>query len=401
MKSTLRFVPLLAFTCLCAPLVAQQYYHPAPGWIAELHSSDSKVMAKALAGTAVGRLSQSPEIAPVVAKFLANFHEREQRIDKLKAVSKAAGVEQEPFEELSATLRDKGYDSDMRDLRVWMWVQEKSEVPTVVVSVRSGAEESKLLRNLWQTATKALCGKKILVAANGAPELAGQKSELFKHEGDSPFQVWFWSHDDQHVFGIGEQLLPGSFAKEPAPLPTGMTRLLGERPGVALTVAMDRALALGTKDDERSRKITAALGFDGITSLTMGLVVDGDHVRESLFAEMPKGPKGLLAAWVEAKAPLPAHPQVPDGLLQVGLSLDPARITAVINGIAAAAGIEPDANVRKVVSELQKALTGGLSFQVSGPRGSMVPRLSLAAGIADRSALEALLARAHTDLNGV
>ena len=112
----------------------------------------------------------------MVAKFLANFHEREQRIDKLKAVAKAAGVEQEPFEELSATLRDKGYDSDMRDLRVWMWVQEKSEVPTVVVSVSSGAEESKLLRNLWQTATKALCGKKILVAANGAPELAGQKA---------------------------------------------------------------------------------------------------------------------------------------------------------------------------------------------------------------------------------
>lgn len=404
MKTTL--VPFLALALLPA-LSAQQHYHPAPGHLAGLYVSDSRAQLEAMTGSLVGRLLESKELKPLVDKAKAAHDAREKRVHELMDLLKASGGEMDLEDELNTAMRGVTPGSDIRNLRIWLWVSESDKEPTFVASLSAGAEEGKMLKSLWQVLNKTVRQDKIYAAAVDAPELSGQKIELLRCQESGhglPRNVWYWNQGEQHVIGVGDQLLPGSFGKEPAPVAGGITRLMGKGQGLALNVAWDRVMALAGK--EMNRAAMMALGLDGITALTFAMTVDGDHFRESLLAEMPKGPKGLLAAWTDAKAALPPHPQLPDGMLQIGMALDLTLFSAAIDAAEMAMKAEGKAGspkvVRQLIPELQKALTGGLSFQVSAPaRGSWVPRLTLVAGIADRAALDKLLEQARTALQGI
>jgi hypothetical protein len=407
-KTTLRSVPLLALA-LCASAPAQQYYHPAPGWLAEVDCSDSKALLQALRGTRAARLLESEDLKPLVAKASARFRERQQRIDQLRELVKASGAEPasdyELGQEFGTAVRDKLLDSDVRNVHLWWWMSADKKEPSLVVSLATGAAEGKLLRELWQKAAKAICDKQHAARVSDPPELGGHKFEVLRPADAEEVMVWFWSHDDLHVFGVGKQVLPGSLATEPPAVPAGIARVLDQKQGVAMNIALDKALAMA-RPDAPGLEIWSALGLDGISALTFGLAIDGEHFRESWFAEMAKGPKGLLASWLDARAPLPAHPQVADAMLQVGFSLDLNRfdhaLTDVEKALAKGEKAPKQDAFRKLVPELAKALTGGISFQVSGPgKGSVVPRLSLSAGIADHVALDALLMRARKELEGI
>lgn len=409
---------ILLLPLLALALPAQQHFQPAPGHLLSVRISDFATLNAAAEQTVIARILALPEVAPAIAKATERYQVLERAIEQLGKLAEDSGAPVDMADRVMAMTR-KLESGDVRDLRLWLWVSDDGN-PTMVLTATSGSDEAKVLADMWTTARKQLVDHEGYVLAATPPELGGSAVELLQPRnarGEPEASLWYWHQDGRHVLGAGDHRLLGTLGNEAPARTRGDTLLLGEHGGIVATLDLPAVLAQVQKETRRrrtpevveaERKMWAALGITGIRSLSLAITMDAGWIRESLHVEMPEAPTGLLAAWTGAKAALPAHPQVEDPMLQAGFALDLGRFEASLTELErlaeparSPADQEPSA-LRKLVPDVVKALTGGASLQVSAPaRGSLVPRLSLALGIADRATLDALLARARTELQGI
>jgi hypothetical protein len=403
----------LGLALLPVPAAAQAvHYHPAEGAIMSHRVSDAPTWQAAWQQSRLCGLCQLPELAAAIELATGRAEARVAVLTELYEMLAAIGGPADD-DEILAELRPLE-DVRWQDLRCWVYAAKDDG--SVVIALRAIGEDAAKVSGVLDKIVARLVDGGTFVSSDG-PELGGQKSKqlLRKVGGEQPAQandpdspqLWYWHKDGLYVVGIGENPPLGTLGAEPAPRHAMDVALLGDNAGGFMTFDVARAIELAAEDSDpaqrrRTQVRMAAVGVDVVRSLSFAMGFDGKDVRESLFVETAGEPGGLLGAWLGATAALPAHPQVDDALLQVGFALDLSRLGAAMKAMREAAAdegdepAEPD-EFEQMIPELQKALSGGISLQVSGPAvGSMVPRMSLALGVADRQALEALIGRART-----
>ncbi len=396
-----------------------QEFQPAPGALLTARSSDVQVLWQAFAQSRFGQLLETPAIKPAVDKGKANYEKRDQVLVSLLELAQQLGASDLSDKLLFRTRALQ--DGEVRDLRFWLYPpadDAENDDPTFLMSLRCGDKESKILAEVWEQATEDLLKEENgYRRADDGPDLGGSKAAIVRLTDDhyGPEAVWHWHKDGLHVLGIGDPAHAGKVGAEAPARTAGDVLLAGDRPAITATLDMKQVVALlqrqmrenGEESDiARSVKIDQAVGIADVASFTLAITVDDGRFRESLHIETPRPAKGFFGAFLDAEAPMPPHPQVEAGMLQVGMAVDLERFAETMAAFrtASARDGEPEAatEAEKLLPDLHQALTGGVSLQISAPsRGSMVPRMSVALGIKDQAALDALLERARKEITGV
>lgn len=408
-----------AFLCWAACLIArapaqEKCYVPADGHVVAVRFTDLQALVEAVEKTRFAQLLQEPELREALDLAIGRYEERDAVVGRLLETveREKAGVR------LDDALRHlRGLEDGLREVRAWLWIDDDGE-PTMVFSATADDAAGEELRQAWRRASAHAVDSGDYRTHGDPPVLDGRPAAAIaaveEDDVDGPAHVWYWHDGSRHLVGFGTAVHAGAFRAGEPPA-DGTEDRLGGGSGVVVHLALlrilEKAMAESEPEErELGQKRREAFGFAEVTGLTLALSVEGEHLRESLWLELAGEPTGLLGAWTAATAPLPAHPQVEDAMLQMGLAFDMQRLPAAVEAIAAvmadgapeAGAEEAEDPLREWLPDLGKALTGGVSLQVSAPApGSFVPRLSLSLGIADRAALDGLLARAREELHGL
>lgn len=215
---------------------------------------------------------------------------------------------------------------------------------------------------------------------DGFPAYAFQvpKEELQGGNTMIPPQQWMLHLPGRFVYGNG-------MPKELGKVDVGPARTEAEiclEMDLAVYTAMFQQMGRGVDREFR------ALGFDTLKHLKWSGTFVGDLFRDALTLELSQEPGGLVAALLNANAPLPAQALPDGGLAQLRVAIDLASTFEEL------AKLDNDLELPKEITEAAlAAFDGGLAIACCAPPpGGLIPRVYLTANLKDAAAFEKLLA---------
>lgn len=396
--------PLLSLPLLAASLTAQG---DAPTFVTRPHlvrcvAEDVGKLLEQLPTTRVGKLLAEPEVHAAFTTALQRYRTMASRREQLVAAVLTRKLELDPWlllqlpqQQAWRTVRQL----DLADMqRVEFAAVSTSEegqqpIPVAVLTCRPRAEGR--WTALFEGHAKAMTTQGWRAEADAkfagfpayqflySPGEAADQGQAAGHAHGAPLELmraWLLHLPGRFAFGSGTPDDCGTLAAPPA---RQTPHVVGEMNLVAY-VDMFRRLMGGVPPE------FAALGFDGLQVLRWRGQFVGDAILDEWEVELGDEPTGLVGALLVAKAKPPAQP-LPDGALaQVRCAVDLPLLLQSLDQLAGGEAV-PQA----LQTQLKKAFTGGVAVGVNAPaKGGLIPRLYASLAIADRDALQQLLATA-------
>ncbi|MCB9876518.1 MAG: hypothetical protein H6835_02860 [Planctomycetes bacterium] len=385
-----RLLPLLLASAIAsAAAIAQD-----PGdvrTLGRLRAAGLQKLAAQWPTTRLGRLFADPDVAPAAAKVLHVHAAEAARRRETIAAALSGRYELEPWlvSWISARRVDPTNmldvdvaETDQVELLALMVVDQPFTMANVLARTCTPRHEGK-----WTQEFEAEAAR--LRASTALREVPDAKVDSFPaYLFTSP------TEEDQEGFTNPSWMLhlPGRFVRITGNAPPGVLTQLSERAAPGLSITLDAAASmLQFEQQQRTPEEFLMLGFDKLSSLEWRSTFAGEHVIAEIVAVTEATPTGLVGAIVNGTAALPRQP-LPDGaLVQLRCALDLECLAAIAASMRL--GLPPT-----MLAQLQKALTGGVALGICAPPpGGLIPRVHLSLGVADRAALDQLLAQIVDD----
>ncbi|MCB9878240.1 MAG: hypothetical protein H6835_11635 [Planctomycetes bacterium] len=393
--------PLSLLTTLAPFAAAQDTAAPAaqqpPAPLARYSFGGVPQLAAQLPASRFGRLLADEEVAPTVDAAVGWFVARSAARLAVRDAVLERDVEIEPYYVsyliTDGSLMDLGrYPlSEMQhiDALAYVSTDEQTMRPSSLLSVRCRPQfDGRWLRAFEESARRMERSR--YFTRDPEAKIDGFPAAVFKLDAPEESEFGFpMSQQDPW-----QMHMPGTYAFGTGRLPQRLDELTPTtpaHPGLLLEVDLQQYLGMFSRGG-MGMILPAplqAFGTESLRRFTWNLRFEGERVLDEIALELGGPPEGVLGALLTGTAALPKQP-LPDGAMaQIRAAIDlPALSTAVQQMLAGEVEL-PEA----IVTDVEKALSGGLALGVAAPApGGVIPRVFASLGLADREAFDRLLA---------
>ncbi len=397
---------LLLAAVSASPLVAQgdaKPTEPKPPMIA-LRALGVPELVAQFPDTKLGKLAADEEVAAAIELASARMRSELQRRNAIRHVAAELEVEIEPwmlanmytqpeiwraFEHPLDQLRSAELTATMPEVSADIPFQPPNTAMVMTcLPPYLGKWEQAFRKEVDRVRRSPWFEEKKSTKIGDAPAFVFAPPELDEHESEeAPFEI--------APIAVWMQCLPGTFAygagilSDATSAPRASQSTAGE---VSMMLDLEQYVAMFSRMMGNTPTEFSAMGFDTLRKMTWRGRFEGEMLLDELTFELSdREPTGIVGALLLGKATPPSQGLPKGAIAQLRTSVDVETLTDCLQKLQA--GLPAEA-----VAQATKALDGGVALGVCAPKpGGLIPRIYLSFGVADKSALDKLLATVLTD----